>query len=82
MNRWFSICAFMLCQLFAFAHAGALGGESDDGGFNPNTPPNPDMPREKYTLTINMSPNNAGSINTEQSVVYMAGTKVYLEASR
>ncbi|MBR4565976.1 MAG: chitobiase/beta-hexosaminidase C-terminal domain-containing protein [Prevotella sp.] len=80
MNRWFSICAFMLCQLFAFAHAGALGGESDDGGFNPNTPPNPDMPREKYTLTINMSPNNAGSINTEQSVVYMAGTKVYLEA--
>lgn len=51
--------------------------ESD---YNPNTPPNPEMPRPKYKLTLNASPAQGGYLDHEASSVVMAGTKIRLGA--
>lgn len=69
MKKWLSICAFLLCQLMLFAQS-----ESD---YNPNTPPNPEMPRPKFTLTLNCNPRQGGYVYTESQAL-VAGTKISL----
>lgn len=77
MNRWLSICALWLCQLLALAQAGAgVAG----GDFNPNTPPNPEMPRPKFTLTTQTTPSNAGGVSIGQQGIYEAGSQIQLRA--
>lgn len=75
MKRWFSLCAFLICQLMLLAQAG-----SSEDGFNPDTPPNPEMPRPKFTLTVNSLPQQGGSLNRSGSATYTAGTKLWMGA--
>lgn len=77
MKRWLSICVFWLSQLVLMAQAGTGGA---DGEFNPETPPNPDMPRQKYTLTLNVSPQQGGIVYSPGTEKYEAGSKLWLEA--
>lgn len=77
MKRWLSICVFWLSQLVLMAQAGTGGA---DGGFDPETPPNPDMPRPKYELTLNASPQQGGSVYRSGTAKYEAGSKVWQEA--
>ena len=58
-----------------FAQVGASGSD-----YNPNTPPNPEMPRPKFTLRLNTTPKQGGSLDHDTLSVIMAGTKIWLGA--
>lgn len=75
MNRLLSLFACMFLQLALFAQNGTNNDE-----YNPNNPPNPDAPATTYLLTLQATPNGAGSFNTDSPIKYEAGTQVYLYA--
>ena len=73
MKKWLSLFAFLFCHLMLFAQAG-------NGEYNPDTPPNPEMPRPKFTLKVNYTPQQGGRLDTDTSSIVMAGSKVWLSA--
>ncbi len=56
---------------------------TSDGGldvYNPENPPNPETPKETYTLTLQVTPSSAGSLNTSSPSIYREDTQVWLAA--
>ena len=48
--------------------------------YNPESPGNPEPPKGTYTLNLQVSPNNAGSLNNATTGRYKADTQLWLNA--
>ena len=46
------------------------------GQYNPTNPTEPGVPTNRYTLTLQATPSNAGSFNVSSGTSYTVGTNI------
>ena len=76
MKRFLNIIIFLVLGIWSTYGQSGIGTD----GYNPDNPGDPQVPEQKYTLTLGVTPNTAGS-PTFREKSFLEGERVYVYAN-